>query len=374
MKKNSSKKKPIRKKPIKKKPIRKKPIKKKPIRKTTSKKFVIKKKENLVVKIIQLQNFLKPNFKIKINFSLEKYVQGFFDRIENIILNYKILKIEDKRNKKLKEIEEKEKERINLQKQKLEEEHQLTKLKEKSLKDEIKLEKERVRDIRLFLRKEQALLRIEQAEKQKQFLKQLRLEKQIERFRIREVKELEKLERISLKEKREDYSGLQERIERLKEKYRIIRDQKIRERVEALGIKIQGDEDRQTLLNKEKEYVLARQKIELSLESFYRSAASLAFQLNKRHITRNMSIFRCIDRRFETGEIFIKWDESEDEEWLLLIYIKNNSPDEGIVIEDKTNPEKNLSHEFMSNEIFKASDLMVDSLTHLIAKKREKKE
>ena len=59
-----------------------------------------------------------------------------------------------------------------------------------------------------------------------------------------------------------------------------------------------------------------------------------------------MSIFRCIDRRFETGEIFIKWDESEDEEWLLLIYIKNNSPDEGIVIEDKTNPEKNSSHEF----------------------------
>ena len=374
MKKNSSKKKPVKKKPIRKKPIKKKPTRKKPIRKTTSKKFVIKKKENLVVKIIQLQNFLKPNFKIKINFSLEKYVQGFFDRIENIILNYKILKIEDKRNKKLKEIEEKEKERINLQKQKLEEEHQLTKLKEKSLKDEIKLEKERVRDIRLFLRKEQALLRIEQAEKQKQFLKQLRLEKQIERFRIREVKELEKLERISLKEKREDYSGLQERIEKLKEKYRIIRDQKIRERVEALGIKIQGDEDRQTLLNKEKEYVLARQKIELSLESFYRSAASLAFQLNKRHITRNMSIFRCIDRRFETGEIFIKWDEATDEEWLLLIYIKNNSPDEGIVIEDKTNPEKNLSHEFMSNEIFKASDLMVDSLTQLIAKKREKKE
>ena len=34
-----------------------------------------------------------------------------------------------------------------------------------------------------------------------------------------------------------------------------------------------------------------------------------------------MSIFRCIDRRFETGEIFIKWDESSDEDWLILIYI-----------------------------------------------------
>jgi len=95
--------------------------------------------------------------------------------------------------------------------------------------------------------------------------------------------------------------------------------------------------------------------------------------LNKRHITRNMSILRCIDRRFETGEIFIKWDESNDDDWLILIYIKNNSPDEGIVVEDKSNKEKNMSHEFKANEIFKASDLMVDSLTQLIAKIREKK-
>ena len=85
-----------------------------------------------------------------------------------------------------------------------------------------------------------------------------------------------------------------------------------------------------------------------------------------------MSILRCIDRRFETGEIFVKWDESLDEEWLLLIYIKNNSPDEGIIIEDKTNPERNISHEYKNNEIFKASDTMVDALTKLIAIKREK--
>ena len=57
---------------------------------------------------------------------------------------------------------------------------------------------------------------------------------------------------------------------------------------------------------------------------------------------------------------------------LILIYIKNNSPDEGIVIENKTDPEKNVSHEFKNNEIFKASDTMVDALTQLIAKKRQK--
>jgi hypothetical protein len=342
-----------------------------------SKKFIYPKvkkveKESLILKLVKLQLSLKPQLNFKINLNLEKYIQGFFDKISETISNYKILKVDEKRRLKLEKIENERKEKIANEKQKKEAEALRLKLKEQELKDEERLERQRTKDIKLFLRKEQALLRIEQAEKQRQFLQQLKLDKQIEKFRIREVKELERLEKISLKEKREDYAGLQERIDKLKEKYRIIRDQKIKERVEALGVKLQGDEDRETLLSKEKEYTLARQKIEFALESFYRSASSLVFQLNKRHVTRNMSIFRCIDRRFETGEIFVKWDESEDEDWLLLIYIKNNSPDEGIVIEDKTNPEKNLSHEFRSIDIFKASDTMVDSLTQLIARKRDK--
>ena len=335
-------------------------------------KFREKKKESFILKIINFQNSLKPEIKFQINFNFEKYIQSFFDKIANTISQYKIVKKEETRRLKLEKQEKEKLEKIKFEHEKQKEEELKIKLKEQALKEEIKIEKQRSRDIKLFLRKEQALLRIEQAEKQKQFLKQLRLEKQIERFRVREVKELEKLEKISLKEKRDDYAGLQQRIEKLKQKYRIIRDQKIRERVEALGVKIQGDEDRETLLRKEKEHTIARQKIEFALESFYRSASSLVFQLNKRHITRHMSILRCIDKRFETGEVFIKWDESEDEEWLLLIYIKNNSPDEGIVIEDKTNPEKNISHEFKNNDIFKASDTMVDSLTQLIAKKRVK--
>ncbi len=334
--------------------------------------FITKKvkRESLALKLVKFQLSIKPQFNFKINFNLEKYIQSFFDKISETISDYKILKIDEKRRIKIEKIENERKEKIRLENKKKQEEVLKVKLKEQTLREEARLEKQRTKDIKVFLRKEQALLRIEQAEKQKQFLQQLRLDKQIEKFRIREVKELEKLEKISLIEKRDDYSALQERIDKLKEKYRIIRDQKIKERVEALGINLQGNEDRETLLNKEKEYTIARQKIEFALESFYRSASSLVFQLNKRHITRHMSIFRCIDRRFETGEIFIKWDESEDEDWLLLIYIKNNSPDEGIVIEDKTNPEKNLSHEFKNIDIFKASDTMVDSLTQLIARKR----
>ena len=332
-----------------------------------------KRKNNFLLNLIKFQFSLKPKINLKINLNPERYFQAFFDKIENTIVEYKKLKIEEKKKRKLEAIQKIEKEKIELEKQRKKDELLKVKLKEQVLKDEIKLEKQWNKEIKLFLRKEQALIRIEQAEKQKQFLKQLKLEKQIEKFRVREIKELEKLEKISLREKRNDYTELQERIEKLKEKYRVIRDQKIRERVEALGVKIQGDEDRETLLAKEKEYTIERQKIEFALESFYRSASSLVFQLNKRYVTRDMSILRCIDRRFETGEIFIKWDETDDEEWLILIYIKNNSPKEGIVVEDKTNQEKNKSHEFKNNEIFKASDLMVDSLTQLIATKRSKK-
>ena len=338
--------------------------------------IAVKKGDEFLLKIIELQNSLKPNFKIKFNplVAIDNFFQKFFQKISDIISKYKTLKGQQIKRKKVEELERIGNEKIESQKKLLAEKDLIIKLKEQMLKDEIRLEKERAKDIKLFLRKEQAIIRQEQAEKQRKFLEQLKIEKQIEKFRIREIKELEQLEKVSLREQREDYSSLQERIEKLKEKYRIIRDQKIRERVEALGVKIQGDEDRETLLQKEKDYTIARQKIEFALESFYRSAASLVFQLNKRYITRHMSILRCIDRRFETGEIFIKWDESDDDQWLLLIYIKNNSPDEGIIIEDKTNPEKNLSHEFKSTEIFKASDLMVDSLTQLIASIRKKKE
>ncbi|MDC6482503.1 hypothetical protein PQY72_03365, partial [Pelagibacteraceae bacterium] len=224
-----------------------------------------------------------------------------------------------------------------------------------------------------FIRLEQAEVRKEQTEKQRKFLEQIRLEKKIEQFRKREELEIKSLEKFVLNQERDSYVGVQERIDKIKQKYQALRDQKIRERVEQLGIKVEEGEDRSALLEKERIYNLERQKIEFALESFYRSAHSLCFQLNKRYIPKYLNILRVVDRRFETGEIFIKWDEAADEDWLILIYIKNNSPTEGIVIEDKTNLEKNTSHEFETNEIFRASDFMVDALTNLLDQERKKR-
>ena len=349
---------------------KKQKIKKKKIKSTKT-----KKPDSLILNIIRFQESLGSKLKFKLNFnflSIDRSIQNFFQKIENQFEKYKIIKAEEKKRLKIEEIERVKKEKEDIQRNKLEEEKIQFKLKQQLIKEEERLEKVRAKDIKLFLRKEQAILRKEQAERQKRFLQEIKLEQQIEKFRVREIKELEKLEKISLKEQREDYAGLQERIDKLKQKYQLIRDQKIRERVEALGVEVVEGDDRFTLLQKEKDYNLERQKIENALESFYRSANSLVFQLNKRYLTRQMSIFRCIDRRFETGEIFIKWDESQDDEWLILIYIKDNSPDKGIIIEDKTNPEKNSSYEYKPSEIFKASDIMVDSLTQLLSRERSK--
>ena len=160
---------------------------------------------------------------------------------------------------------------------------------------------------------------------------------------------------------------------RIKQKYQALRDQKIRERVEQLGVTVHEGDDRTILLEKERQYNLERQKIEFALESYFRSAHSAVFQINKRWIPKYLSIMRVIDKRFEDGTIFIKWDDSSEEDWLMLIYIKDNNPDSGIIVEDKTNPEKNISTEYKTNEIFKFSDALVDSLTNLLDRERKKR-
>ena len=72
------------------------------------------------------------------------------------------------------------------------------------------------------------------------------------------------------------------------------------------------------------------------------------------------------------NEIFIKFDEDSDDSWFLLVYLKDNNPNSEIIVEDKTNPEKNISNEYKGNEIFKFSDFLVDSLTNLLDREIKK--
>ena len=307
----------------------------------------------------QRKQLKKLNFQSMLNFVLRPFFRAYDDFREK------------RRIKRLRKIalEIKEKER------QIKEERRLRyEAKKQQLRDEVKLAKEREQDLKKFIRQEQAILRKEQAAKRRQFLDEIKLSKRIELFRKREFQEIKNLEKLALQEQREDYRPVEERLEKIKEKYRLIREQKIRERVESLGVEISDADTKEDLLKKEKEYAEHRQTIELVLESFYRSANSLVFQLNKRYIPKHKSILRVIDRRYETNECFIRYDDSPDEDWLILIYLEDSDAKKGkIVVENKANPEKHETKSFETKEIFIYSDYLVDAMTAHIDRERQKK-
>ena len=308
----------------------------------------------------QKKYLAKLSFQKIINFMLQPFFRAYDDFREK-------RKIE--RLRKI-AIEKKERER------QIKEERRLRyEAKQRELRDEIKLVKTREQDLKKFIRQEQAILRKEQAEKRRRFLEEIKVEKKIESFRKRELQEIKNLEKLALHEQREDYRQVEERLEKIKEKYRLIREQKIRERVESLGVEISDTDTKEDLIQKEKEYAEHRQTIELVLESFYRSANSLVFQLNKRYIPKHKSILRVIDRRYESNECFIRYDDSPDEDWLILVYLEDSDAKKGkIVVENKANPEKYETKSFETKEIFTYSDYLVDAMTAHIDRERQKKE
>ena len=307
----------------------------------------------------QLAQLQKLNFQKILNFILQPFVKLYEDFKEK------------RKIKKLKQInfERKEKER------QIKEEERLRKqMKEYEFQDEVRIARMRSHDLKRFIREEQAILRREQVNKRRRFLEDLKLEKKIELFRKRELEQIKRMERVALQEEREDYRPVLERLEKIKEKYRLIREQKIRERVKSLGLEVLDADTKEDLLQKQKAYEEHRQKIELVLESFYRSANSLVFQLNKRYIPKHKSILRVIDRRYEENLCFIRYDDNSDDDWLILIYLEDSNPaKETIIVEDKTNPEKHVTKSFQTRDIFAYSDYLVDQMTSHIDRERQKK-
>ena len=356
----------------KKRKIRKTFIKKKQKKIKFRRKKKLRKSKRKKIKLIKRTKFRLPQIKTKkINLlkkitlqSIVSFVmQPFFTAYENFR--------EKRKFEKLKKIalEKAERERLIKEERRLRYEE-----KKRQLREEEKLARERELDLKKFLREEQAILRREQARKRKRFLEEIKLEKKIESFRKRELHEIKNLEKVALKEQREDYKQVEERLERIKEKYRLIREQKIRERVESLGVEISDSDTKEDLLQKEREYAEHRHTIELVLESFYRSANSLIFQLNKKYIPKHKSILRVIDRRYESNECFIRYDDSPDEDWLILIYLEDSDAKKGkIVVENKANSEKHETKSFETKEIFNYSDYLVDAMTAHIDRERQKK-
>jgi len=360
---------------IKKKRRKKIKIRKKKIITSRPKRKKVQKTRAVVLGILSLSDKIKSM--LRFNLNLDKSLQNFFQGISNRVSNIKKVIQEERAKQKLKKIKEMEREKIESKKRFLQQEQITLRAKALELKEEKELSRQLSIDLKRFLREDQAELRRERAEKQRRFLEQIKLEKKIESFVRREEKEVQALSKYVLSQQRESYEEVKLRIDKIKEKYKALRQQKveeaIRDRLTQFGVEIKDSDTKEILLEKERVYNVEREKVEYALESFYRASHSLCFMISKRYLSKHLPIMRCIDKRIEESAIYIKWDDTPEDEWLICIYLKDDSPTEGIVIEDKTDPEKNISKEFQRDQIFNASDFMVDSLTALLERERNKR-
>ncbi len=325
--------------------------------------------------ILRLSDKIKSM--LRFNLNLDKSLQNFFQGISNRVLNIKKVIQEERVKQKQKKIKEMEREKVEAKKRFMQQEEIALKAKALELKEEKELSRQLSIDLKRFIREDQAELRRERAEKQRKFLEQIKLEKKIKSFIQREEKEVQALSKYVLNQQRESYEEVKLRIDKIKEKYKALRQQKIeeaiRERLTQFGVDVKDSDTKEILLEKERIFNEEREKVEYALISYYRTSLSLCFNINKKFLSKHLPLMRCIDKRIEESAIYIKWDDTPEDEWLICIYLKDDTPTEGIVIEDKTDPEKNISKEFKRDQIFDASDFMVDSLTALLERERNKR-
>ena len=316
----------------------------------------IKKKSKKINKKVKLNNIvksLKPRFKFNLRSLLKKIILPLIREIENL------KKRRDKINKKkIYDYEKEKKQKANLRKELL----------KKEIKEEQVLAKTRAKELKTFLRNEQKVIREKEKEKQRKFLEEVQLEKTLERFRDRELEEIKAIEKYSLKIEKEDYKEFQNRIDQVREKYKALRNERLRKRVEELGVVLSDQASVEEIRQKEKEYLEKRELIETSLESFTRSAISLVYQINKRYLPKNADLLRVINLVYEQSEIIIREDQEQNENFLILIYVKDQDAKKEIIVEDKI---KNETREYNRNAIFKFGDDLTDSLILYLERMRE---
>ena len=239
----------------------------------------------------------------------------------------------------------------------------------REIREEQALAKTRAAELKSFLKEEQKAIREREKEKQRKFLEEVKLEKTLERFRAREMEEIKAIEKYTLDIEKEDYKAFQQRIDQVREKYKLLRNERLRKRVEELGVTLSDQASVEEIRQKEKEYLERRELIETSLESFTRSATSLVYQINKRYLPKNADLIRVINLVYEQSEIIIREDQEQNENFLILIYVKDQDTKQEIIVEDKIKQE---TREYNRNAIFKFGDDLTDSLILYLERIREK--
>ncbi len=315
------------------------------------------KKRKTPNKRLNFESFLdsiKPKFK----FSFKALLKKMISPVINEIQNYRKVK-ERLELKRKKELEKQKKLQSSLRKELL----------KREIQEEKALAKTRAAELKSFLKEEQKSIREKEKEKQRKFLEEIKLEKTLERFRARELEEIKAIEKYTLNIEKQDYKAFQQRIDQVREKYKALRNERLRKRVEELGVTLSDQASVEEIRQKEKEYLERRELIETSLESFIRSATSLVYQINKRYLPKNADLIRVINLVYEQSEIIIREDQEQNENFLILIYVKDQDANKEIIVEDKIKQE---TREYNRNSIFKFGDDLTDSLILYLERIRER--
>ena len=315
-----------------------------------------KRKLKKITKKFELSNFVK-SLKPKFSLNLKSLIKSFTSPIIKEFQDFKKRRERLKKNRLI-AIEKERKQKDDLRKDLL----------KKEIRQEQVLAKLRAKELKTLLRNEQKTIREKEKEKQRKFLEEVQLEKTLERFRAREIEEIKAIEKYSLNIEKEDFKAFQERIDQVREKYKVLRNERLRKRVEELGVVLSDQASVEEIRQKEKEYLEKRQLIETSLESFTRSAISLIYQINKRYLPKNADLLRVINLVYEQSEIIIREDQEQNENFLILIYVKDQDAKKEIIVEDKI---KNETREYNRNAIFKFGDDLTDSLILYLERMRE---
>tara|TARA_A100000164_G_scaffold195861_1_gene173716 strand:- start:377 stop:1447 length:1071 start_codon:yes stop_codon:yes gene_type:complete len=334
---------------------REKKLKKKSIRRRKVRKS--KKTTKSLLKRLDPKNLI-GSVKLNIKFNLKNFFIRLVSPAIKQIENYKKNRHRIERKKKI-DLEKEKKQTTFLRKELL----------KKEIKEEKVLAKTRAAELKSFLKEEQKAIREKEKEKQRKFLEEVKLEKTLERFRAREIEEIKAIEKYTLDLEKEDYKAFQQRINQVREKYKALRNERLRKRVEELGVTLSDQASVEEIRQKEKEYLERRELIETSLESFTRSAMSLVYQINKRYLPKNSDLIRVINLVYEQSEIIIREDQEQNENFLILIYVKDQDSKKNIIVEDKIKQE---TREYNPNEIFKFGDDLTDSLILYLERIREK--
>ncbi len=328
------------------------------------------KKFKKIVSKTKLKKIILPNFNKQIN-QLKKLS---FRKIMDFIFKPPIKFYGDYRQKKK---IEKLKEIGNATKQKEKVIKFSEKLREELIKKEIKQEeiilRKRESELRLVLKREQKTIRQNQKEKQRRFVDALRIKNKLEKYRLRELREIQALEKLSLNYERSEWKKVQDRIDKIKARYTQLRTDGFKKRVEELtGDTFSDQISIEEIKQKEKEIIQKKQQVVTILEPFFRSLKTILWHCNTKYLTRNAELIRVDDFREEESEIVIR-EDSQTENFLMLIYLEDNDPQKStIYVEDKFHDEHYETRKYMPKDIFRFGDDSIDSIMRYLEKIRKK--